>query len=338
MTRMLFPYIGKGVVAHFDDLLFYSKDVESHANLLKQVMQFLGTVNYCRMFMGPDFAEVARPLMDLTKKGKPYIWEGKHAAAVRALKHRLLKCNVLQIPDREKPYVLKSDASAFAIGGVLEQDEKPLCFLSKKMSEVSSGTPFTISNTEDLSKSNAHLVEHSGKDISAIVHEIQGHLQASVSNSVSNTPMAHSRFICMAAGGVAFSTWSSASNICRISTTIIPQQAMWGSPRPAILPREPIMSQGPTQDCSGQRRYLDYHRSAQSDGTFCTYANYSDTRRCSSALSGPFDKTNAQMESVHRTLEQVLRTYIQSDEAAWEGLLPAVELAYSCTTHTSTGL
>ncbi|KAL8440068.1 hypothetical protein Efla_004052 [Eimeria flavescens] len=194
MTRMLFPYIGKGVVAYFDGLLFYSKDVESHANLLKQVlkileeiqmyseistyhfgcselkylgfavsgkgvspskkkaraieiwpetlcndaqvMQFLGTVNYCRMSMGPDFAEVARPLMDLMKKGQPYIWEGKHAAAVRALKHRLLKCNVLQIPERAKPYVLKSDASAFAIGAVLEQDEKPLCFLSKKMSET----------------------------------------------------------------------------------------------------------------------------------------------------------------------------------------------------------
>ncbi|KAL8424256.1 hypothetical protein Efla_002874 [Eimeria flavescens] len=51
-----------------------------------------------------------------------------------------------------------------------------------------------------------------------------------------------------------------------------------------------------------------------------------------------YPQTDWQCYLVHRTLEQVLRTYIQSDEAAWEDLLPVVELAYSCTTHTSTGL
>ncbi|KAL8441499.1 hypothetical protein Emag_007115 [Eimeria magna] len=49
-------------------------------------------------------------------------------------------------------------------------------------------------------------------------------------------------------------------------------------------------------------------------------------------------QTDGQTERVHRTLEQVLRTYIQSDETKWEDLLPAVELAYNCTTHASTGL
>ncbi|KAL8441254.1 hypothetical protein Emag_007330 [Eimeria magna] len=49
-------------------------------------------------------------------------------------------------------------------------------------------------------------------------------------------------------------------------------------------------------------------------------------------------QSDRQTERVHRTLEQVLLTYIQSDEAAWEDLLPAVELAYNCTTHSSTGL
>ncbi|KAL8439280.1 hypothetical protein Efla_003582 [Eimeria flavescens] len=36
------------------------------------------------------------------------------------------------------------------------------------------------------------------------------------------------------------------------------------------------------------------------------------------------------------TLEHVLRSYIQSDEAAWEDFSPAVELAYNCSTHKST--
>ncbi|KAL8439057.1 hypothetical protein Efla_007548 [Eimeria flavescens] len=87
------------------------------------------------MSMRPEFAEFARPLVDLTKKGQPFIWEAKHTAAVRALKHRLINYTVLQIPDPANPFVLKLDASGCAIGAVLEQDGKPLGFLSKKMRE-----------------------------------------------------------------------------------------------------------------------------------------------------------------------------------------------------------
>ena len=53
--------------------------------------------------------------------------------SVRALKHQLINFTILQIPDPSKPYVLKTDASGYAIGGVLEQDDKPLGFLSRKM-------------------------------------------------------------------------------------------------------------------------------------------------------------------------------------------------------------
>ena len=49
-------------------------------------------------------------------------------------------------------------------------------------------------------------------------------------------------------------------------------------------------------------------------------------------------QTDKQTERVHRKIEQVLRTYIQSDESGWEDLLPAAELAYNCTVHNNTGL
>ena len=99
-----------------------------------QVKQFLGTVNYCRMFMGPKFAETARPLIELTKKGAAFKWTTEHTAAIQALKDKLVNYVTLQIPDTNKPYVLKTDASGYAVGAVLEQDGKPLGFLSKKMS------------------------------------------------------------------------------------------------------------------------------------------------------------------------------------------------------------
>ena len=49
-------------------------------------------------------------------------------------------------------------------------------------------------------------------------------------------------------------------------------------------------------------------------------------------------QSDGQTERVHRTLEQMIRTYIQTDETAWEQLLPALELAYNCTTHSTTEL
>jgi hypothetical protein len=49
-------------------------------------------------------------------------------------------------------------------------------------------------------------------------------------------------------------------------------------------------------------------------------------------------QSDGQTERANRTIEQMLRTYIQTDEAEWPKLLPALELAYNCTPHSSTGL
>jgi len=98
-----------------------------------EVMQFLGTVGYVRMFMGPRFADMAQPLVALTKKGAPFVWTPAHTAAVRQLKERLVSYTLLQMPDPSRPYQLYTDASGYALGAVLEQDGKPLGFLSKKM-------------------------------------------------------------------------------------------------------------------------------------------------------------------------------------------------------------
>ncbi|CDJ47222.1 hypothetical protein EBH_0071610 [Eimeria brunetti] len=98
-----------------------------------QICQFRGTVNYCRMFMDPDFAEVARPLVDLTRKGTPFQWTDTHTQAVRRLKQRLIDYTTLQLPDTTKPFELYTDASGYAIGAVLEQAGQPIGFLSQAM-------------------------------------------------------------------------------------------------------------------------------------------------------------------------------------------------------------
>ncbi|KAL8271272.1 hypothetical protein Esti_004787 [Eimeria stiedai] len=50
------------------------------------------------------------------------------------------------------------------------------------------------------------------------------------------------------------------------------------------------------------------------------------------------ESLNGQTESANRIIEQMLRTYIQSREEEQPELLPALELAYSCTSHFVTGL
>ena len=99
-----------------------------------QVKQFMGTIDYCRMFMGAEFTDLAKPLIDLTKKGTEFKWKPEHTAAVKALKERLMNYTTLQISDPKRPFVLRTDASGFAVVAVLEQEGHPFGYLSKAMS------------------------------------------------------------------------------------------------------------------------------------------------------------------------------------------------------------
>ncbi|KAL8441822.1 hypothetical protein Emed_007471 [Eimeria media] len=111
------------------DIVHWPEKLEN----VTQVNQFMGLVGYVRIFMGTRYADMAKPLYDLTRKNVPLIWTEAHTTAVQQLKNRLVHYTLLQLPDPSKPYVLWTDASVHALGAVLLQDGKPLGFLSKKM-------------------------------------------------------------------------------------------------------------------------------------------------------------------------------------------------------------
>lgn len=106
-----------------------------------QVRQFMGVTNVVRPFAGPDFARLAMPLVCLTKKGVPFQWTDQHTAAVRAIKDRIIRFVTLKRPDMSKPFILYTDASGYAIGAVLLQEDGPLGFLSAPMSAVQQRYP-----------------------------------------------------------------------------------------------------------------------------------------------------------------------------------------------------
>lgn len=89
---------------------------------VRQVMRFLGMCGYYRKTI-PDFAITAAPLTALARKHARWTWNEEHEAALRALQQQLLTNNVLAYPHTDKPYILHTYASDYAVGGVLVQKD-----------------------------------------------------------------------------------------------------------------------------------------------------------------------------------------------------------------------
>ena len=107
----------------------------------KQIKSFMGLAGYYRDFI-PNFAALAAPLSDPTRKGQPnkVEWGEVQEKAYQSIKAILTKEPVLRLPDPRKTYFLQTDASDSGIGAVLMQkhDGKlfPVCYASKKLSSA----------------------------------------------------------------------------------------------------------------------------------------------------------------------------------------------------------
>ena len=105
----------------------------------KELRAFLGLAGYYRKFV-PNFATIALPLTDRTKKGQPeqVIWDEECDSAFKTLKRKLCEEPIMCIPDMALPYVLRTDASDRGVGAVLMQDQgqglQPIAYASKKLS------------------------------------------------------------------------------------------------------------------------------------------------------------------------------------------------------------
>ncbi|KAG6438864.1 hypothetical protein O3G_MSEX000284, partial [Manduca sexta] len=103
---------------------------------LKHLMTFLQTCSWYRRFI-PSFAKISEPLSRLTRKNQQWTWSAEQENAFQELKTRLTTAPVLRQADETKPYVIKSDASNYALGAVLVQgegeDEHPVEYASRLM-------------------------------------------------------------------------------------------------------------------------------------------------------------------------------------------------------------
>lgn len=91
---------------------------------LQQLRTFLQTCSWFRKFI-PDFAKVAEPLTRLTKKSQAWVWSTEQGKAFETLKKLLTTAPILVQADYTKPFVLRTDASNYALGAALLQGESP---------------------------------------------------------------------------------------------------------------------------------------------------------------------------------------------------------------------
>jgi len=112
-----------------------------------QVPQFLGLCSYYPRFI-PSYSQMAIPLYLLTPKDQAFFWTQDQERAFNRLKQSISTAPVLKLPDYGIPFTVTTDASDYAIGAVLShnddaQTERPVCYLSPKLTEAELKYPTT---------------------------------------------------------------------------------------------------------------------------------------------------------------------------------------------------
>ena len=118
---------------------------------VSQVRSFLGFANYFRRFI-QHYAEIARPLDEVTGKRSTFSWNQERESAFKDLKTALIQAPVLRLADVAKPFKVHTDASDGVIGAVLLQELNegwhPVAYVSRKLNPAERN--YTITEKETL--------------------------------------------------------------------------------------------------------------------------------------------------------------------------------------------
>jgi hypothetical protein len=121
---------------------------QSLPNNVKELSHFLGMVQYYRdmwarrsEMLAPftglvgECGETKTTRMNKTKK-KPWRWDPIHQQVFDNVKAAIPKETVLAYLDFLKPFEIYTDASSTQLGAVITQDNRPIAFFSRKLSET----------------------------------------------------------------------------------------------------------------------------------------------------------------------------------------------------------
>ena len=107
----------------------------------KQCKSCCGVVNYLSLFC-PDLQTLLKPIVELTRKGRPFVWGQEQERAFKEVKLRLTNQPVLHLPKGEGRFILYSDTSVEGTGSSLWQMQegkaKLIGYASKTLPEACS--------------------------------------------------------------------------------------------------------------------------------------------------------------------------------------------------------
>ena len=107
----------------------------------KQCKSFCGVVNYLSLFC-PDLQTLLKPIVELTKKRRPFVWGKAQENSFVEVKKWLTNPPVLQLPKAEGRFILYSDTSIEGTGSSLWQMQggkaRLLGYASKTLPEACS--------------------------------------------------------------------------------------------------------------------------------------------------------------------------------------------------------
>ena len=110
------------------------KEMKPPSNV-KELQTILGLATYLSRFT-PNLSELTAPLRELCRQDAIFTWEKGHQEAFEKLKERLISSSVLRYFDKDKPLTIQVDASIQGLGAVLLQENGPVEYASKSLSEA----------------------------------------------------------------------------------------------------------------------------------------------------------------------------------------------------------
>jgi hypothetical protein len=100
-----------------------------------KVRSFHGLTSFYKKFIR-NFNGISAPMMDTVKKRHKYFhWMEEEETSFNLMKKRITEQPILVLSDFNKTFQVRCDASGFAIGAVLSQDDRPITYFSEKLNE-----------------------------------------------------------------------------------------------------------------------------------------------------------------------------------------------------------
>ena len=100
-----------------------------------ELRSFLRMAQYSARFI-KDFATVTEPLRKLTRSQTPWTWDRPQVQAFEQAKNALSEATTMPYFAPDKPTKILVDASPVGLAGILVQDDKPIAYGSRALSDV----------------------------------------------------------------------------------------------------------------------------------------------------------------------------------------------------------